>query len=272
MFRTSDMMTLVVVLALLVSAPVRAQEAGEEAADEALAKKSQNPVGDLISLPFENNTLFDVGPEGGTVNSLLIKPVYPVNLGEWNLINRFIMPVVYQEELVEGQGSEFGLGDLTYQAFFSPATPGKVIWGVGPAIVMPTHTDGKLGADTWSAGPSLVVLSMPGSWVVGVLAQNVWDFAGDDDEPEVNLFTLQPIMNYNLDDGWYLTSTPVITADWEADSSNTWTVPVGGGIGKLNRFGKLPVDMKLAGYWNAEKPEGGAEWSIQFTVKLLFPK
>ncbi|MHC4521086.1 MAG: hypothetical protein ACYTAS_21035 [Planctomycetota bacterium] len=180
--------------------------------------------------------------------------------------------MVYQEELVAGQGSEFGLGDFTYQAFFSPARPSKTIWGVGPAIIAPTHTDSQLGADTWSAGPSVVVLSMPGNWVLGVLAQNVWDFAGDDDEPDVNLFTLQPFVNYNLDDGWYLTSAPIITADWEADSSDTWTVPVGGGIGKLHRFGKQPVDFKIAGYWNAETPENGADWSIQFTVKLLFPK
>ncbi|MHC4558453.1 MAG: transporter family protein [Planctomycetota bacterium] len=268
MSRTNLVIALSLFLAVLVVAPAL----GQDGNDEDLAKKSQNPVSDLISVPFENNILFDVGPEDATVNALLVKPVYPVNLGEWNLINRFIMPVIYQDEIVKGQGSEFGLGDITYQAFFSPAAPGKAIWGLGPAITMPTHTDSQLGADTWSAGPSFVILTMPDNWVLGVLAQNVWDFAGDDDEPEVNLFTLQPIINYNLDEGWYLTSTPVITADWEADSSNTWTVPVGGGIGKLHRFGKMPVDFKLAAYWNAEKPDGSAEWTLQFTVKMLFPK
>ncbi len=101
---------------------------------------------------------------------------------------------------------------------------------------------------------------------------NIWDFAGSSGEPDINKFTFQYFVNYNLPDGWYLTSAPVITADWEADSSDRWTVPVGGGVGRLMRFGKQPVDLRLAGYWNAEAPEFGPDWNLQFTVKFLFPK
>ena len=79
-------------------------------------------------------------------------------------------------------------------------------------------------------------------------------------------------LNYNLDKGWYLTSSPTITADWEAESGEKWTVPIGGGVGRLMRFGKQPVDFKLAGYYNVEKPKFGPDWSLQFQVKLLFPK
>jgi len=113
---------------------------------------------------------------------------------------------------------------------------------------------------------------MPGKWVVGVLAQNVWSFAGDSDAADVNKFLFQYFINYNLDNGWYLSSTPTITANWEASSGNKWTVPFGGGVGRLVKFGKLPVDIKLAAYWNAEKPTFGPDWNLQFTVKFLFPK
>jgi hypothetical protein len=171
-----------------------------------------------------------------------------------------------------GTNSEFGLGNLQYQAFFSPAKPGKVIWGLGPVIELPTNTDDQLGPDAWSAGPALVVLSMPGNWVVGLLVQNLWDVSRDSDEDDINTTLLQPIINYNLDAGWYLSATTTMTANWEADSGEEWTVPLGGGAGRLLRLGKQPVDFKLMAYWNAEKPRFGADYTVQFTVKFLFPK
>jgi hypothetical protein len=257
----------IVICLVLTIAPVATAD------DQAnLAKESQNPIGNIISLPFENNFDFGVGPEDAFVYKLNLKPVYPLNLGKVNLINRFIVPVIYQQERVEGEGSEFGLGDFTYQAFFSPAAPGKVIWGTGPAFVFPTNTDDRLGADKWSVGPAVVALAKPGPWLVGALVQNVWSYAGDSDAPDVNFFSFQYFINYNFKSGWYISSTPTITADWEADSDDRWTVPLGGGIGKLVRFGQQPVDVKAQGFVNAVKPDGAADWSLQIQVKLLFPK
>ncbi|MBW2583411.1 MAG: neuromedin U [Deltaproteobacteria bacterium] len=239
---------------------------------EELAKQSQNPVGNIISVPFENNTSFGVGPKDAVVNTLNLKPVYPVNIGRVNLINRFILPVIYQEERIAGEGSEFGLGDFSYQAFFSPAEPSGIIWGAGPAFVFPTNTNDRLGVDKWSVGPSVVVLAKPGPWLIGGLVQNIWSYAGDDDAPDVNFFSFQYFINYNFESGWYISSTPTITANWEADSDDRWTVPFGGGIGKLVRFGKLPVDIKAQAFWYAEKPDGAADWTLQLQFKLLFPK
>lgn len=258
-------------------------------AQEDLAKQSQNPLGTVISAPFENNLYFNIGPSDATAYVLNMKPVYPVNLGHWNLINRFILPVIYSEgqdvdiqpppetdvgysTYVAAQGSAFGLGDLNYQGFFSPAKSGAWIWGIGPAVVLPIATKDRYASDKWSAGPAAVVLTMPGKWVVGVLAQNVWSFAGDSDAADVNKFLFQYFINYNLESGWYLSTTPVITANWEADSGNRWTVPIGGGIGRLVKSGKIPIDYKLTAYWNAEKPDFGPNWNLQFTVKVLFPK
>ena len=239
---------------------------------EDLAKESQNPIGNIISLPFENNFDFGVGPEDALVYKLNLKPVYPMTFGKVNLINRFILPVIYQEERFEGEGSEFGLGDFTYQAFFSPAKLVKIIWGTGPAFIFPTNTDDRLGVDKWSAGPAVVALAKPGHWLFGTLVQNVWSYAGDSDVPDVNFFSFQYFINYNFKNGWYISSTPTITADWEADSDERWTVPIGGGVGRLVKFGKQPVDLKLQGFYNVENPKGTADWSLQLQVKLLFSK
>lgn len=270
-------------LIVLLLAPV-----GHAEEDTELAKQSQNPVASIISIPFENNLYFDVGPSEEMANVLSIKPVVPIALTDKiNLINRFIVPLIYLEgqdsisasnpegglggeNIFPGTDDEFGLGNITYQTFFSPAEPGPVIWGIGTALILPTNSDSNFGGDTWSAGPTALLLSMNGPWVVGFLGQHVWSFAEHGSEPSVNSTLLQPILNYNIGKGWYLTSVPVITANWENDDE--WTVPLGGGLGRLMRIGKIPVDFKVAAYYNVEKPRYGPEWDLQFTVKILLPK
>jgi hypothetical protein len=156
--------------------------------------------------------------------------------------------------------------------FFSPKEPGKIIWGVGPALVFPTATDDVLGADKFSVGPSVVVLTMPGQWVIGGLVSNVWSVAGNDDRDDVNFFLGQYFINYNYPSGWYLTSAPIMTADWEADSGERWTVPLGGGIGKLFRIGRQPINANTQVFYNVVTPTNGAKWQWRFQVQLLFPK
>jgi hypothetical protein len=284
--RKIHILSILITLALLSSTV----SVGFSQAQEDLAKQSQNPLGTIISLPFENNFYFNIGPADATAYTLTLKPVYPVDLGKWNLINRLIMPVVYSEgqdldisldDSIEigdisiadmASGSAFGLADITYTAYLSPKDSGSWIWGIGGALILPTATEDRYSSDKWSAGPAFVALTMPGKWVVGFLIQNVWSFAGDSDAADVNKFLFQYFINYNLENGWYLSTTPIITANWEANSDNRWVVPFGGGEGRLVRHGKLPVDYKLAAYWNAEKPEFGPDWNLQFTIKILLPK
>jgi hypothetical protein len=255
---------------LLAAGPARAQDDAQATAD--LAKKSQNPIANIISLPLQNNTSFNVGPNEATNNTLNIQPVLPFPVGKFNLINRFILPVQWQGEVVDGIGTESGLGDLTYQGFLSPAKAGKVTWGLGPALIIPTATDDRLGSGKWSAGPALVVLTQPGNWVVGGIVQNTWSFAGDEDRSDVNFFFSQVFVNYNLQKGWYLSSAPIITANWEAESGDQWTVPLGGGAGKLHHIGKLPMDFQVQAFYNVVKPEFGADWSLRVQAKALFLK
>jgi hypothetical protein len=236
-----------------------------------LARASQNPVASLISLPLQNNFLFREDT-GDLIYNLNVQPVVPFNLnGDWNLITRTIIPFFAVENPPPGFDS-VGLGDLNTSLFFSPAKSGRVIWGAGPILSFPTATGDLFGSGKWSAGPAAVVLTMRGPWVFGALANNVWSYAGDSDRRSVNAMLVQPFVNYNLDRGWFLVSAPVITADWNAPSDERWTVPLGGGFGRVFPIGRQPVNMSLQAYYNVERPTGGPEWSLRFNLQLLFPR
>lgn len=241
-------------------------------AQDTLAKPSQNKLANLMQLPFQNNTTFGVGSKDAIANVLNIQPVYPVTVGGINIINRAILPVVYQGERFAGEGTNSGLGDLSYTAFLSPGETGEVIWGIGPSLLLPTATADRLGTGKWSAGVGVVVLTMPGRWVIGMLAQNVWSVAGEDVRMDVNRLLAQYFINFNLEHGWYLTSSPIITADWKTTSGSRWVVPVGGGVGKIFRLNDIPIDAQFQAFRNVEKPTGGGDWGIRLEFKLLFPK
>ena len=250
-----------------------AVSAAQPASEGDLAKKTQNPVSDLISVPFESNFNFGVGPNDDLQSILNVQPVMPFRLSEdWNLITRTIIPLIDQPELGPGVGDVFGLGDIQLSLFLSPAKSGALIWGIGPIFQFPTATDDALGSDKWSAGPTAAALTIRGPWVVGALVNHLWSFAGDDDRADVNQTLIQPIVTYNLPGGWFLTSVPYITANWETDGDDRWTVPIGIGVGKVHRFGTLPVGLELASYYNVVRPDAAAEWTLRFRINLLFPK
>lgn len=267
------------VLLLLMSTaarPVVAAKLGDgivepsEDSTAELARAVQNPIANLISVPFQNNTSYNLGPRDRTQNVMNIQPVIPVDLNdEWIVITRTIFPIVSQPSFAPGQGRQNGVGDILFTGFLSPKKPafGSLIWGVGPVVNIPTASDDRLGADLWGAGLSAVALTVQGPVVAGVLVSNTWNLEGED----FSRFLVQYFANYNLADGWYLTSSPIITADWEAND-DAWIVPVGGGFGKVHRFGKLPVNLSFQAFYNAEKPKFGADWSTRFQIQLLFPK
>jgi len=259
--------------ALALSLLLHPEEA--RAADESeteLAKKTQNPVADLISVPFQSNFYFNTGTKDATVYVLNVQPVIPIKLSEdLNLITRTIMPIINQPSLFPHGESAFGMGDINPTLFLSPAKSGGLIWGVGPTFTFPTATDRLLGAGKYSLGPAAVALTMQGPWVVGALVNNQWSVAGWGHK-DVNAMLIQPFINYNFEHGWYVTSSPIITANWTARASDQWTVPVGAGVGKLSRFGRLPVNMQLQGFYNADKPKNTGNWQLRFQVQFLFPK
>ncbi len=187
-------------------------------------------------------------------------------------ITRAILPIISQPGPVPGIDRKSGLGDLSFTAFLSPRKPGAIIWGLGPAVLIPTATSDRLGADKWGLGPSAVFLGMPGNWVIGALVNNVWSVGGSGNQ-KVNSFLGQPFANYNLPDGWYLVSAPIITANWKARSGNKWTVPLGGGAGRIFRIGQAPpMNVSLQAYYNASRPDVVGRWTMRFQLQLMFPK
>ena len=263
-------------LGALVGGSVNAEEKGGGGGD--LRSAAQNPISSLISLPLK--LTIDQGASNGDAQILNVNPVIPVTVGDWNLVSRALIPIANVDGPIPGPDNPSpgpgdgasGLGDINYSLYFSPVKYDKVIWGVGPSINLPTASDDQLGSGKWSAGLSAVALSQPKWGTVGGLVRQLWSFAGDDDRKEVNQTLIEPFLNYNLDDGWYLTTDLVITANWEAKSDDRWTVPLGGGIGKLFKVGEQPINAKLEAYYNAERPTGAPEWQISFQWAFLFPK
>jgi hypothetical protein len=270
----------VVSAAALLAATLLTHSAHAELSAEDLAKIAQNPVGNLISVPFQENAYFNVGPLDGTQNVLNIQPVIPISLNdEWNIITRTILPIVSLPAFAPGQGGVSGIGDVQVSAFLSPAKPGAWIWGVGAITQLPTHTNDRLGNNNVGLGPTFVILHLErGSpWVYGVLANNVWSVGNsgnpfNQDGPKYNNGLIQPFLNYNFEGGAYLTTSPIITVNWEAPSSQQWTVPLGGGVGKLFKIGRLPVNTQIGAYYYVVKPDFAPNWSIRAQVQLMFPK
>lgn len=256
------------------SSSASAAGAGGASADS-LANAAQNPLATTISLPLQYNGNFGIGPDDETQSVINIQPVIPFDLGaigldDWNLINRVIFPLVYQPDLGTGSGSTFGLGDTQYSAFFSPDPTGSWVFGAGPIIQFPTATDPVLGSQQWGFGPTAVAVYSAHPIIAGGLVNNVWGLERGDAEG-TSVMTVQPFFNYNFDGGWYATTSPVITANWNADADDVWTVPVGGGFGRIFRIGEQPINAQLSAYYNVVAPDQGPDWQLRFQFTFLFP-
>jgi hypothetical protein len=261
--------TLVVAQDTTASGPQSASETG----DGHLEKDVQNPVASLTLVPFQNSSNFDAGPFNRTQNLLQIQPVIPVNISSnWKVIARIVQPVTWQPYTNQNTGGEYGFGDMAPDFFFSPRHPGKLMWGVGPAFTIPTATDKVLGQGKLSMGPSAVALVQPGKWTIVNLVFNVWSVAGSGSRPPVNQMLDQYFITRNLKKGWYVTSAPIITANWNASKGNVWTVPFGGGFGRVQKLGNQPVNWKVEFFGNAVHPQGGSSWTMRLTLALLYPK
>jgi hypothetical protein len=243
-----------------------------------LAEQVQNPVSDLVRVGFTNGTLFGAGANNHLLNIFNLETSTTRRFGDWALLNRLVIPFPYlpASALEDKTGSLAGLGDIVYTGFLARDESKrrfKLIGGLGPTFILNTATDDRLGLGKWSVGPTLAIVSVPGPWVVGAVVRNLWSFAGDNQRPKVNAFLVQPFLNYNFSNGWYLTSTPPITANWEAeDKRNRWTVPIGGGVGKVMFRGeKRPINIRLQGFYFLEKPDLAPDWTLQLQFQILFP-
>jgi hypothetical protein len=237
-----------------------------------LAKLVQNPLADSVSIPFANDTNFPLGPYRQTGDILNIQPVVPFKLNnDWNLVTRTTIPIMSQVRLSSSDPPAFGMGDVVPMFLLSPSHPGDLIWGAGPTLSLPTATEKNLGTGQWAAGPSAVALIMPDPWVFGVLLSQWWTFASPRGGTPMNRTAAQLFIVYNFSDGWFLSSSPIITADWSAASRDRWTVPVGAEVGRVFEVGGQAMSAAAGLYYNAVRPGFGPDWQARLNLTLIFP-
>jgi hypothetical protein len=250
-----------VVASLALSAPASAQDAD-------LAQQLANPIAAIISVPFQLTFDDNLGVDDtGRRTTLNFQPVIPFGLDNGaNIVTRTIVPYVWQEDVVPGT-SQQGVGDISLNAWYSDTTESGVTWGIGPTILVPSHSD--LSGGTWGAGVTGIALNVTGPWTYGALASHTWDIESDPDT-EINSTFLQPFVAFNAGDGWTLSANTEATYDWVTDE---WSVPVNALVSKLVPVGNFPVSWQAGvGYW-AEGPEAGPEgWRFRLQAQIVFPR
>jgi hypothetical protein len=254
-------------------APPAAKTESSGDTDQDLVRKLSNPVASLISVPLQNNFDFGAGPGGnGFQWKLNAQPVIPFSLNDnWNLVTRTIVPFIHQDNITAPGATQTGLGDTTTSFFFSPKTPGAggLFWGVGPDLLVPTATRTVLGTQKWGLGPTGVVLQQQGGWSYGVLANQLWSFAGSSSRADVNQTFIQPFLAYATQTKTTFTLNAESTYDWEG---RQWTVPLNAMVSELVRIDRLPVSFQVGGRYYADRPLNGPVWGLRFTITLIFPK
>jgi hypothetical protein len=262
--KTSKTLIITLMALAMMAAPLWAQDEAE------LAKKLQNPIASLISVPLQCNWDFGRGPENAMRYTLNIQPVIPITISkDWNVIIRQIVPIIYAEAPVKGLDDRTGLGDIVQSFFFSPKAPtrGGWIWGAGPVFLYPSGTDG-LSTRKWGAGPTVVILKQESGWTYGLLANHIWSFSGPGQQ-DINATFLQPFVGFTTKTYTTFTLNTESTYDWEG---NEWRVPVNLMVAQLLKIGGMPIQFQVGGRWFAEKPEGEADWGLRFALTFLFPK
>jgi hypothetical protein len=258
----------------LIAAVLSVTAVAEEKTEKDLAQELTNPIADLMTIPIQLNVDDNIGlNDKGQKTTLNIQPVIPFQVNEdLNLITRTIVPVVRQEDIVTGQGSQSGLGDINVQLFFSPRKPTSsgVIWGGGAVLLLPTATDSLIGAEKWGAGPAGVALKMNGPWTYGGLANHIWSFAGDDDRADINNTFLQPFAAYTWSNNWTVSLQSESTYNWKQQE---WSIPVNVSAAKLVFPGGLPVSLQAGvGRW-LETPDAGPEgWRFRLQANIVLPR
>jgi hypothetical protein len=250
-------------LLLVLIPPATAQSPDE------LAKQTQNPVASLISVPLQGNWDFGIGDRDAVGTLLNFQPVMPFGVTpSTNVIFRVIMPLTSQPGFDDTRIN--GLGDIVATAFFSPARTGRIIWGVGPVVLLPAATNPSLGSEKFGLGPSVVALTQPGPWTIGILFNQIWSVSGANDRADVNTTYLQPFANYNLGSGLSVGVSMEASGNWEAEQA--WTVPLLFNVSKVTMLGKRPVNFSVAAGPTIASPDTGADWRFRLSATFLFPR
>lgn len=264
-------------LFLLALSSGMAAAQNEEAVAE-MARKAQDPLGNVRAIMTDNTIAFDGGPDDDTSYAFQIQPVYAIqNDTSWNMIARGIVPVMgFEPGVVTSRigaeprpedGDEWGIGDSVMQFFFSPKSDAAWKWGAGPQVSLKTHSSSRQKGAGWGGGLAGVIFGGAGDWALGAIAMQHW---GEDD---FNVGTLQLIATYNFPNapGMYLGYNNSLSFNWEADSGEEASVPLGLTLGRTFLVGNgNGLDLSIGAYEMIEKPEDAPEWQLKFGISYFF--
>ncbi|MCJ8162065.1 transporter [Acinetobacter zhairhuonensis] len=245
------------------------------AADTAdLAKQLSNPIAAMVSMPFQFNYDENIGANEDIERyTLNIQPVIPMSLNEdWNIISRTVLPVTVQTYGDGARDDDWGTGDTVQSIFLSPKEPGPggLIWGFGPAMLLPTASEKTLGADQWGLGPTGVVLKQVDSWTFGLLANHIWAVDHKDNAEGISSSFIQPFMSYTYPSSLTLSLNSETTYDWNSEDA---TIPINFTATKIVNFnGQL---ISLGGgirYWAEDTTGSAKDWGGRLIASFIFPK
>lgn len=281
--------TLLIAALLSVSNATWAEEPPQDdlsnlTADE-IGRRLENPLTNLWSLTFQSNysRLKGDAIEGDRNSTVtFFQPALPVPVGkdyDKILIARPVFPVVKSPVLDPSRpdgtdGHISGFGDMQLFTMIGPNRVDGVVWGAGATFKFPTASEDELGQEKWQVGPAAMLFKFSKTWTLGVMGQHWTSVAGDDDRADTNQTDIQYVIRRSLGNGWSLGMGPTISIDWEADSGDKVTFPVGLGVTKTIRIGKTPWKMRLEPQYSIIKPDTlGADWNIriQFAPVMKSP-
>jgi hypothetical protein len=259
----------IALLLAVLALPANAQDA------QSLVREAKNPLANLINVQFIYDALLNVGADKNVQDTLTIQPVIPFAVNDnWSVITRTVLPLISQPAPAPGGTGANGLGDTQFAAFVSPARSGRLVWGIGPVLQIPSASNDALGQGKWGLGPAAAAQWSGDNWTFGGLINNIWSFAGSGSRAAISQMQLEPEINYTFkgNPNRYLSFSPTITANWEASGSGRWTVPVSLGLGQLVKFGKQSVNLQATAYYNVVAPPGAGNWTLELLVQFLFPQ
>jgi len=276
-----------ILLLLLCPAQTYAQNADNvnlATADLAeIDRQLNNPLTSLWSLTFQNNSTIYEGDslEGSEYsNNLFFQPFLPFEVGarrQAMLTLRPVFPLVTQPVFDPGDpGKSYehvtGFGDIQLLGLAGPNDGSGLVWGAGLTFQFPTATDDHLGSGKYSAGPAVMLFHMGKPWTLGILAQHWSSFAGDDQRASIKQTDIQYVIRRSIPGAMSIGMGPTVSINWEADSGQRVTFPVGLGITKTTRWGSKPVKLRAEVHYSVVSPDDfGSTWNLRLQVTPVIP-
>jgi hypothetical protein len=252
---------------------------GDNAAE--MARKLQDPLANISAIMTDNDVSFTDGSDASYNFQLQPVKAFSFDDAGINFIARAIIPIsgaandfqkpIFGDPVDTGGSSHiWGISDISTQFFFSPKSDAAWKWGVGPMFSLKTRTDERLAGAGWGAGPVAVITGgLSENVSLSVVGGQLW---GTQDDFSLGFTQLMLYYNPPFAPGWSIGYNNTLAYDWNADSGNDWTIPLGFHIGRtLDIGGGHGLDLSAGPYWNVVQPEGAADFVLKIGVTLLFP-